>query len=48
MKSRSQADHFTLKARKMGYPARSVFKLEEIQKKWTIMKKGKPVLDVGA
>ena len=48
MNSRSRPDHFTLKARKMGYPARSVFKLEEIQKKWTIMKKGKPVLDVGA
>jgi 23S rRNA (uridine2552-2'-O)-methyltransferase len=32
----------------MGYPARSVFKLEEIQKKWKVMKKGKAILDVGA
>ena len=48
MSSRLKADHYTLKARRMGYPARSVFKLEEIQKKWTLMKKGKPVLDVGA
>ncbi len=32
----------------MGYPARSVFKLEEIQKRWKIMKKGQSVLDVGA
>ena len=32
----------------MGYPARSVFKLEEIQKKWSPIKRGKPVLDVGA
>ncbi len=48
MNSRSKPDHYTLKARKLGYPARSVFKLEEIQKKWALMKKGKPVLDVGA
>ncbi|MCK5735097.1 MAG: RlmE family RNA methyltransferase [Spirochaetaceae bacterium] len=48
MNSRMQPDHYTLKARRMGYPARSVFKLEEIQKKWSLMKKGKPVLDVGA
>jgi len=48
MNSRSKADHFTLKARKLGYPARSIFKLEEIQTKWKLMKRGKPVLDVGA
>lgn len=48
MNSRSRPDHYTLKARKMGYPARSVFKLEEMQKKWRLMKKGKPILDVGA
>ena len=48
MSNRSRPDHFTLKARKMGYPARSVFKLEEIQKKWSLIKRGKPVLDVGA
>lgn len=48
MINRFRPDHYTLKARKMGYPARSVFKLEEIQKKWSLIKLGKPVLDVGA
>lgn len=48
MSNRSRPDHFTLKAKKMGYPARSVFKLEEMQKKWTLMRKGMSVLDVGA
>jgi 23S rRNA (uridine2552-2'-O)-methyltransferase len=48
MSNRSQPDHFTLKARKLGYPARSVFKLEEIQKKWSPMKRGMAILDVGA
>ena len=32
----------------MGYPARSIFKLEEIQKKWSVMTRGRAVLDVGA
>lgn len=32
----------------MGYPARSVFKLEEIQKRWSPIKRGSAVLDVGA
>ena len=32
----------------MGYPARSVFKLKEIQEKWSPMKRGEPVLDLGA
>ena len=48
MNKRAKPDHWSLKAKKMGYPARSVFKLEEIQKKWSVMKKGKAVLDVGA
>lgn len=48
MNKRAKPDHWTLKAKKMGYPARSVFKLEEIQKKWNVMKKGQAVLDVGA
>ncbi len=48
MNKRARPDHWTLKAKKMGYPARSVFKLEEIQKKWPVMKKGRPVLDIGA
>jgi len=45
---RNTADSYTLKARKEGYPARSVYKLEEIQLKDHIIKKGDVVLDVGA
>lgn len=37
-----------MKARKLGYPARSIFKLEEIQTKWHPIQKNKPVLDIGA
>ncbi|MCG8452724.1 MAG: RlmE family RNA methyltransferase [Spirochaetales bacterium] len=48
MSNRAKPDHWTIKAKKMGYPARSVFKLEEIQKKWTVMKRGGAILDVGA
>src|SRR5690554_5207155 len=45
---RDTADFYTLKARKEGYPARSVYKLEEIQKSHRIIKVGDTVLDVGA
>jgi len=45
---RNTADSYTLRARKEGYPARSVYKLEEIQKQFAIIKKGDTVLDVGA
>ena len=41
------ADHLTQKAKSMGYPARSVFKLEDIQNKFQIIKKGNIVLDLG-
>lgn len=40
-------DHYTRKARKDKYPARSVYKLQEIQKKFGIIKKGDRVLDLG-
>ena len=40
-------DHYTRKAKKEQFPARSVFKLEEIQKKHNIIKKGDAVLDLG-
>ena len=46
--SRSQPDYFSLKAKKEGYPARSVYKLEEIQQKFTIIRPGNSVLDIGA
>lgn len=46
--SREHADFYSKKARKEGFPARSVYKLEEIQQKLKIMKPGQKVLDIGA
>jgi 23S rRNA (uridine2552-2'-O)-methyltransferase len=40
-------DHYTRQARKDKYPARSVFKLEEIQQKNRLIKKGDKILDLG-
>ncbi|MBO5770123.1 MAG: RlmE family RNA methyltransferase [Spirochaetales bacterium] len=45
---RDKADSYTLKARKEGYPARSVYKLEEINQTHKLIKPGDTVLDVGA
>ncbi len=42
------ADHYTRKAREAGYPARSVFKLEEIQRRFAVVRRGGRVLDLGA
>ncbi|MET0594253.1 MAG: RlmE family RNA methyltransferase [Polyangiaceae bacterium] len=41
-------DHFTREAKKRGFPARSVFKLEEIDRRVRLLKKGQRVLDLGA
>ncbi len=41
-------DPKTIEAKKKGYPARSVFKLEEIQKKTQLLGKGMRVIDLGA
>lgn len=41
------ADHYTRLARKQRYPARSVFKLKEIQKKYGLIRKKHHVLDLG-
>ncbi|MDH4120090.1 MAG: RlmE family RNA methyltransferase [Deltaproteobacteria bacterium] len=41
-------DHYFEKARKAGYPARSVYKLEEIDQKKGLLKPGMRVLDLGA
>jgi 23S rRNA (uridine2552-2'-O)-methyltransferase len=41
------ADHLTHKAKANNYPARSVYKLEEIQNKFRIIKKRDVVLDLG-
>ena len=40
-------DHYTRRAKKDKYPARSVYKLEEIQKKHHLIQKGHKVLDLG-
>ena len=42
------ADSFSKLAKEKGYPARSIFKLEEIQKSYRILKKRDKVLDLGA
>ncbi len=47
-KNRDQADYYAKKAKKEGYPARSVYKLEEIQHRFRIIKPGETVLDIGA
>ena len=41
------ADHLTLRAKAENYPARSVYKLEEIQNKFQVLKKKDLVLDLG-
>jgi 23S rRNA (uridine2552-2'-O)-methyltransferase len=41
------ADHYTRRAKKERYPARSVYKLKEIQKKYRLIHKGDRVLDLG-
>jgi 23S rRNA (uridine2552-2'-O)-methyltransferase len=43
-----RADHFTRTAKKQGYPARSVFKLEEIDRRVKLLRPGMRVLDLGA
>ena len=50
MSGYERPDYWTLKAKKEGYPARSVFKLEEIVHKFALLKKGSSprILDVGA
>lgn len=40
-------DYYFEKAKKDNYPARSVYKLEEVQKKYKILKRGQRVLDLG-
>jgi 23S rRNA (uridine2552-2'-O)-methyltransferase len=40
-------DHYTRRARKESYPARSVYKLQEIQKRFGLIRRGNAVLDLG-
>jgi 23S rRNA (uridine2552-2'-O)-methyltransferase len=41
-------DHYFNKAKQDNYPARSVYKLQEINKRFKILGKGQTVLDLGA
>ena len=49
MKSKKDnwTDHYTRLAKKENYPARSVYKLKEIQAKFKVIKKGNRILDLG-
>jgi 23S rRNA (uridine2552-2'-O)-methyltransferase len=46
-KKNNWEDHFTRRAKKESFPARSVYKLQEIQRKYKVLKKGNRVLDLG-
>lgn len=41
------SDHYTRQAKKDKFPARSVYKLQELQKKFRLLRKGSRVLDLG-
>jgi 23S rRNA (uridine2552-2'-O)-methyltransferase len=41
-------DHYTKQAKERGFAARSVFKLEDIDRRTRLLKKGQRVLDLGA
>jgi 23S rRNA (uridine2552-2'-O)-methyltransferase len=44
---RKVKDYYFNKAKKEKYPARSVYKLEEVQKKYRVLRPGDSVLDLG-
>ena len=46
-KSGSWEDHYTKKAKKDKFPARSVYKLEEIQSRYRLIRRGNRILDLG-
>ena len=45
--NRRQTDRFTVAAKKQGLPARSVFKLEEIDRRCQLLRRGQAVLELG-
>ena len=47
MSNRRNADHYTRRAKEQGFAARSVFKLQELDKKHQLFKRGQRVLDLG-
>jgi len=46
-KHNPRQDHYSRRAKKERFPARSVYKLEETQQKYGLIKKGHRVLDLG-
>ena len=48
MARRDRPDHYAKQAKREGYQARSVYKLEELQRRFRILAPGMRVLDVGA
>lgn len=46
-KAKKWEDHYSRLAKKENYPARSVYKLQEIQNRYKLIKKGGRVLDLG-
>ena len=44
----NKTEHYTMKANREGYPARSVYKLKDIDEKYKLLRKGDRVLDLGA
>ncbi len=46
--SKGNPDHFYRKAKEQGFPARSVFKLSELDQKYNLFRKRYKVLDLGA
>jgi 23S rRNA (uridine2552-2'-O)-methyltransferase len=47
MKGKKWEDHYTRRARDEKWPARSVYKLQEIDKKFSLIHKGDRLLDLG-
>ncbi len=45
--ARRRQDHFARQAKRQGAAARSIFKLEEIDKRWRLIRNGAVVLDLG-
>lgn len=48
MSSYEKPDYWAQKAKREGYPARSVYKLEEIDRKFGLLRPGERILDIGA
>ena len=44
---KSWADHYTHKAKKEGYPARSAYKLKALDQKFKLIQPGQTILDLG-